>query len=76
MSTTAIRQPTPRCPCHWSREPWRDEPDKSRPGWIRTSCQICGRFVGFRPDKRATVIRDEPNKPDESNEPLLVEAAT
>ncbi|WP_146529099.1 hypothetical protein [Novipirellula artificiosorum] len=39
---------TARC-CHSDRRRWIDRPDKRRSGWIRTTCGLCGGFVGYRP---------------------------
>lgn len=35
--------------------------DLSRVGWIRSSCRLCGRFLGFRPvanSKTSRMVRD------------------
>ena len=37
-----------RCKQHIDPEDWIDEPALSRTGWIRTTCQRCEGFVGYR----------------------------
>ncbi|MDA9857484.1 hypothetical protein N9D23_05140 [Rubripirellula sp.] len=37
----------PRC-WHRDRAAWIDKPDRSRRGWIRTTCELCEGFVGYR----------------------------
>lgn len=39
-------------PCQGHPQPlvMIDEPDKSRPGFIRSKCRHCGKFLGYRRD--------------------------
>ena len=37
----------PFVPC-CTRESYADE-TSTRPGWIRTTCYLCGSFIGYRP---------------------------
>ena len=41
----------PRCPYHIDRASWIDSRAPSRPGWILTTCRLCGGFIGYRPEK-------------------------
>ena len=43
---TSQSQP-PQCP--WGEHRWRDKAATDRPGWISTSCEICGKWLGNRP---------------------------
>jgi hypothetical protein len=36
-----------RCRC--AVGDWQDRPADKRPGWLRTDCRRCGRFIGYRP---------------------------
>lgn len=38
-----------RCRC--AIGDWQDRPADNRPGWLRTDCRCCGRFIGYRPTK-------------------------
>ena len=38
----------PHCRQHIDRREWLDEPAASRPSWIRTTCRLCGGFIGYR----------------------------
>ena len=40
-------------PCHEHNIPanWQDDPQLDKRGWIRTTCRLCGRVVGYRPEK-------------------------
>jgi len=37
------------CISHFDSACWIREPLANRPGWERTSCRRCGRFIGFNP---------------------------
>ncbi|MDV6031342.1 MAG: hypothetical protein F9B45_14825 [Phycisphaera sp. RhM] len=50
LATPPIRptlRPQPRC-WHRDRSVWIDRPDRIRTGWIRTTCRLCGGFIGYR----------------------------
>ena len=34
---------------HTDHRQWLNSLDDKRDGWIRTTCKICGGFVGYRP---------------------------
>lgn len=38
----------PTCRPHNNPANYIDTPAPGRPGWIRTTCRVCGRFVGYR----------------------------
>ncbi len=38
------------CGQHINPNDWSDEPTLERPGWIRTTCKLCGAFIGYRPN--------------------------
>lgn len=39
----------PSCPCGVDYSLWRDSPSRERPGWIVTECNVCKKFIGYRP---------------------------
>ena len=40
------------CSTHTDPTNWREGPAPDRPGWIRSTCRVCGAVVGHRPDGR------------------------
>ncbi|GAB5517218.1 hypothetical protein [Rhodopirellula baltica] len=36
------------CRPHNNADNYIDAPVENRPGWIRTTCCVCGRFIGYR----------------------------
>ncbi|EMI52185.1 hypothetical protein [Rhodopirellula sallentina] len=49
-ATPVETEPKPPRRCsHGDRSAWIETADRSRPGWLRTTCSRCGRFVGYRP---------------------------
>ena len=46
--------PSKKCVQHITSQDWTDEPAINRPGWIRTTCRRCGRFIGYRPARMDT----------------------
>ena len=36
------------CSPHNEPENYIDESVEQRPGWIRTKCRVCGKFIGYR----------------------------
>lgn len=46
------------CRAHINPTLYRDEPAEDRPGWIRTTCRMCGKLLGHRPIKESLAVRD------------------
>jgi hypothetical protein len=40
---------TQSCRAHNKPENYLDSPALNRPGWFRTTCRVCGQFIGYRP---------------------------
>lgn len=47
-----------RCRPHNSADNYIDTPDDRRPGWVRSTCKLCGCFVGYRDSSRYTGKRN------------------
>ncbi|WP_231131134.1 hypothetical protein [Crateriforma conspicua] len=64
---TPASEPTtpPRCTYH-DRSAWRDD-FQSRPGWIRTTCSVCGGFIGYRRDTGSTPELEHANHHQQQN---------
>lgn len=39
-----MKRCSPSCP----RRTWQETADAKRLGWIRTTCGVCGGFIGYR----------------------------
>ncbi|KLU05885.1 hypothetical protein RISK_002517 [Rhodopirellula islandica] len=39
----------PNCRPHNNPDNYIDTPAQGRPGWIRSTCRVCGCFIGYRP---------------------------
>lgn len=39
----------PNCRSHIDTTNYVDTPTPDRLGWVRTTCRVCGRFIGYRP---------------------------
>lgn len=37
-----------QCRPHTNPDNYVDTPAPGRPGWTRSSCRVCGRFIGYR----------------------------
>jgi hypothetical protein len=42
-----------RCVPQCAGSNWRDAPHPTRSGWTRTTCRLCGRWIGDRPRELA-----------------------
>ena len=50
------------CPHLFRLDYWRDAPAAGRPGWTRTVCKRCGRFLGYRPSANSSGRTDGPGQ--------------
>jgi hypothetical protein len=54
VTTTAPAKGEPakrkRCLTHPAFENWTETPHPTRPGWLRTTCDVCGTWIGDRPE--------------------------
>lgn len=48
----------PNCNPHNNPDNYIDVPDDRRPGWVRSTCKLCGCFVGYRDTTRYTGKRN------------------
>ena len=39
-----------RCVAHLDPDQWEEVPMPNRPGWLRSTCRVCGTFIGCRPE--------------------------
>ncbi len=53
---------TKNCRPHNKPQNYIDAPDPSRPGWIRSTCSICGCLVGYRPVNMKNKVDKKVNK--------------
>lgn len=46
--------------CRWHVQPFDavEEPDRRRPGWIRSSCRLCGALLGYRPPPKGVTLNE------------------
>ena len=47
-----------RCRPHNNPDNYIDVPDDRRPSWVRSTCKLCGCFVGYRDTNRYTGKRN------------------
>lgn len=46
--------------CRWHVQPFDavEEPDRRRPGWIRSRCRLCGALLGYRPPPKDVTLNE------------------
>ena len=49
-----------KCPCGTDRSLWGSSLSKERPGFVRTECTRCGKFIGYCPE--AVLNKKKKNK--------------